>query len=94
MKEVDFIKELKEKRDLKNIKTAKEKVEVFWESIIDVLKKDGKLELKGWGKFEVKETNERIFNNPRTKKIEKISPINKIVFKQGKALKQKFNEEI
>ena len=94
MKEVDFIKELKEKRDLKNIKTAKEKVEVFWESIIDVLKKDGKLELKGWGKFEVKETNERIFNNPRTKKSEKIPATNKIVFKQGKTLKKKFNEKI
>ena len=94
MKEVDFIKELKEKRDLKNIKTAKEKVEVFWESIIDVLKKDGKLELKGWGKFEVKETNERIFNNPRTKKSEKIPATNKIVFKQGKILKRKFNEKV
>ena len=91
MKEVDFIKELKEKSDLKNIKTAKEKVEVFWESIIDVLKKDGKLELKGWGKFEVKETNERIFNNPRTKKTGKIPAQKKIVFKQGKNLKENFN---
>jgi len=43
---------------------------------------------------EVKKIKERIFNNPRTKKIEKISPINKIVFKQGKILKKKFNEEI
>lgn len=82
---------MKEKRDLKNIKTAKEKVEVFWESIIDVLKKDGKLELKGWGKFEVKETNERIFNNPRTKKIGKIPAQKKLVFKQGKNLKENFN---
>lgn len=91
MKEVDFIKELKEKRDLKNIKIAKEKVEVFWESIIDVLKKDGKLEFKGWGKFEVKETNERIFNNPRTKKTGKIPAQKKIVFKQGKNLRENFN---
>ena len=64
------------------------------EEICLVLKKDGKLELKGWGKFEVKETNERIFNNPRTKKSEKIPATNKIVFKQGKTLKKKFNEKI
>lgn len=94
MKETEIIREYKEKRKLKNLKTAKEKIEAFWETLIDSLQEDERLVFKGWGTFEVKKIKERMFNNPRTKKIEKISPINKIVFKQGKILKKKFNEEI
>ena len=94
MKETDFIREYRKKRELKNLKVAKEKVETFWETLTDILKEDEKLIFKGWGRFEVKETNERIFNNPRTKKSEKIPATNKIVFKQGKTLKKKFNEKI
>jgi len=39
----------------------------------------------------MKETNERIFNNPRTKKTGKIPAQKKLVFKQGKNLKENFN---
>ena len=60
----------------------------------DILKEEEKLIFKGWGSFEVKEVKERIFNNPRTKKSEKIPATNKIVFKQGKILKRKFNEKV
>ena len=94
MKETEFIREYRKKRELKNLQVAKEKVEIFWETLADILKEEEKLIFKGWGSFEVKEVKERIFNNPRTKKIEKISPINKIVFKQGKILKRKFNEKV
>ena len=94
MKETDFIREYRKKRELKNLKVAKEKVEIFWETLVDILKEDEKLIFKGWGSFEIKEIKERVFNNPKTKKSEKISATNKIVFKQGKALKKKFNEKI
>ena len=94
MKETDFIREYRKKRELKNLKVAKEKVETFWETLTDILKEDEKLIFKGWGSFEIKEIKERIFNNPRTKKSEKIPATNKIVFKQGKTLKKKFKEKI
>ena len=94
MKETDFIREYRKKRELKNLKVAKEKVETFWETLTDILKEDEKLIFKGWGSFEIKEIKERIFNNPRTKKSEKIPATNKIVFKQRKTLKKKFNEKI
>ncbi|AVQ31924.1 MAG: HU family DNA-binding protein [Fusobacterium varium] len=94
MKEIEFIKELKEKRELRSMKIAKNKVDIFWEGIVDVLKTNEKLEFKGWGKFEVKETKERIFSNPRTKKIEKIPAQKKITFKQGKNLKRSFNTKV
>lgn len=94
MRETDFIREYRKKRELKNLKVAKEKVEIFWETLADILKENEKLTFKGWGSFEIKEIKERVFNNPRTKKSEKISTTNKIVFKQGKTLKKKFNEKI
>ena len=91
MKETDFIREYRKKRELKNLKVAKEKVETFWETLADILKEDEKLIFKGWGSFEIKEIKERIFNNPRTKKTGKIPAQKKIVFKQGKNLKENFN---
>ena len=91
MKETDFIREYRKKRELKNLKVATEKVETFWETLTDILKEDEKLIFKGWGSFEIKEIKERIFNNPRTKKTGKIPAQKKIVFKQGKNLKENFN---
>lgn len=92
MKESDFIKELKKERKLKNVEAAKEKVEAFWEALIEILyHEEEKLVLKGWGSFEVKETKGRMFSNPRTKEIEKLPSVKKIVFKQGKNLKERFN---
>lgn len=44
----------KEKRELKNLKVAKEKVEIFWETVTDILKEDEKLTFKGWGSFKTK----------------------------------------
>lgn len=94
MKETEIIKEYQRKRGLKNLESAKEKIEAFWETIMDILLENEKITFKNWGTFEVKRTKEKMFSNPRTKKVEKIPEMNKIVFKQGKALKQKLNEEI
>ena len=92
MKETELIREYRRIRELKNLKTAKEKIEIFWETLADILKEGEKVAFKGWGSFEVKEIKERIFNNPKTKKAEKISASKKIVFKQGKGLKRRFNQ--
>lgn len=91
MIESEFIKEYKERRGLRNLKKSKEKIEAFWETLTDILKEDKEVIFKGWGKFEIKEINERAFNNPKTKKIEKVSAQKKIIFKQGKKLKKHFN---
>lgn len=94
MKETDFIKEYKKERRLKNLKVSKEKIEIFWETIIEGLVEDEKVMFKGWGAFEIKEKKERTFYNPKTQKQEKIAGFKKIVFKQGKLLKKKMSEKI
>lgn len=62
------------------------------DAITDSLKNDEKVQLVGFGAFEVKARAERIGRNPRTK--EQISiPASKVpVFKPGKALKDAVSE--
>ncbi|WP_462425220.1 HU family DNA-binding protein [Fusobacterium sp. THCT13E1] len=93
MKEKEFIKEYKEDRNLKSLRVSKEKIEAFWETLSDVLKEEGKLTFKGWGSFRVKKMKERVFNNPKTKKIERILECKKIIFRQGQLLKKRFNRQ-
>ncbi|BBA53264.1 putative DNA-binding protein (plasmid) [Fusobacterium varium] len=94
MKESDFIKEYKKRRKLKNLKIVKEKIEIFWQTFLEGLKEDEKIIFKGWGSFKIKEKKEKIFKNPRTQNIKKIKTSKKIVFKQGKILKNKMSKEI
>jgi DNA-binding protein HU-beta len=56
-------------------------------AITDALKEGDKVQLVGFGSFEVKKRNERTGRNPKTKEAIKI-PASKVpVFKAGKALK-------
>lgn len=43
MKETEFIREYKRVRELKNLKIAKERVEIFWETLLDILKEEKKV---------------------------------------------------
>ena len=55
------------------------------------LKAGEKIQLTGFGSFEVKERAERIGRNPRTKEVVKIPASKAPVFKAGKPLKDALN---
>jgi DNA-binding protein HU-beta len=55
--------------------------------ITDALAQDDKVQLVGFGSFEVKSRAERIGRNPKTKEEIKIPASKAPVFKAGKALK-------
>jgi Bacterial nucleoid DNA-binding protein len=57
------------------------------DTIADTLKKGDKVQLVGFGSFEVKERAARIGRNPKTKEQIKIPASVVPVFKAGKALK-------
>ena len=57
------------------------------DTIIDSLKNDEKVQLVGFGSFEVKTRAERIGRNPKTKEEIQIPASRVPVFKAGKALK-------
>lgn len=91
MKEKDFIKVYKEERNLKNLKEAQHRISTFWETVEEILQEDKKLVFKGWGIFEIKPVRARKYCDPRIKKIKKTLPKNKLVFRQGKILKENIN---
>ena len=73
-------------------KDAEAAVSAVIEAITEALTQEEKVQLVGFGAFEVKARAERIGRNPRTKEEIKI-PASKVpVFKPGKALKDAIAE--
>ncbi len=86
MNKAELIAAVAEKTDLSK-KDADKAVNAAVEAITEALKKGEKVQIVGFGAFEVKERAARIGRNPQTKKEIKI-PASKIPqFKAGKALK-------
>lgn len=75
---------------------SKKDIEAVLKSFVDVvtaeLKKGGKIQLVGFGTFEVSERAEREGRNPQTGESMTISASKSPKFKAGKALKDAVNE--
>ena len=63
MTEIGFLKLYKNKRKLKNIKEAKEKLELFWDVIFTGIALEKKVTVKDFGTFEVKKLKSRKIYN-------------------------------
>ena len=68
-------------------KEAEKAVNATIDAITEALVKGDKVQLTGFGAFEVKERGERLGRNPQTKKQITIPASKAPVFKAGKALK-------
>lgn len=72
-------------------KDAEKAINAFIENITSALKKGDKVQLVGFGTFEVRQRAERKGRNPQTNK-EIVIPASKVpAFKVGKALKDAIN---
>ncbi|MFB1098846.1 MULTISPECIES: HU family DNA-binding protein [Bacillaceae] len=86
MNKTDLINTVAEKSDLSK-KDATKAVDAVFDSIMDSLKQGDKVQLIGFGNFEVRERAARKGRNPQTGKEIEI-PASKVpAFKAGKALK-------
>ena len=86
MNKTELIAAVAEKAELSK-KDAEAVLTATLDAITDALKEGDKVQLVGFGSFEVKTRAERIGRNPKTKESIKI-PASKVpVFKAGKALK-------
>ena len=74
-------------------KGAEASVNAFVDVITDALAKGDKVQLVGFGSFEVRKRAARKGRNPRTKEEIKIPASKAPVFKAGKALKDLVNEK-
>ena len=87
MKEGEFIKFYRDRNCLRNIKEAKEKIDLFWTVALKALDEDGKVSLKDWGVFEKKEVSPRKIMTPRMEKERVTKAGEKIKFRTGTGLK-------
>ncbi|CDQ19493.1 HU family DNA-binding protein [Halobacillus kuroshimensis] len=86
MNKTDLINAVSEKADLSK-KDATQAVDSVFESIMDSLKDGDKVQLIGFGNFEVRERAARKGRNPQTGEEIEISASKVPAFKPGKALK-------
>ena len=74
-------------------KTAEAAVNAFVEVVTEALKEGDKVQLVGFGSFEVRKRAARKGRNPQTKEEIKIPASKAPVFKAGKALKELVNKK-
>jgi len=87
LNKTDLVASVAEKTDLTKKEAEKVIAEVF-ASIEEALAKGDKVQLVGFGTFEVKERAARVGRNPRTGEQIEIAATRVPVFKAGKALKE------
>lgn len=91
MNKADLITSISEKSQLSK-KDSEKALNVFIESVQEALAKKEKVQLIGFGTFEVRHRAERIGKNPQTGDELKIPAADVPVFKAGKALKETVNK--
>lgn len=90
MNKTELVAAMAEKSELTK-KDAEKALSAFLESVEDALKKGDKVQLVGFGTFEVKNRAARTGINPQTKKPVKIKASKAPSFKAGKAFKDALN---
>ncbi len=88
MNKSDLINEVSVKAELSKKDTEKV-VKAVFDNIADSLSTGGKVQIIGFGSFEVRERKARTGRNPATKETIQIPASNVPVFKAGKSLKDR-----
>jgi DNA-binding protein HU-beta len=88
MNKTELIAAVAEKCGIKK-NVAEAAVVATFDAIAEELAKDGKIQVIGFGSFEVKNREARVGRNPKTNESIEIPATKYPVFKAGKALKEK-----
>ena len=91
MNKTELIAAVAEKAEISK-KDAEKAVKAFTEAVAEELAKGGKVQLVGFGNFEVSERPAREGRNPRTGETMTIAASKTPKFKPGKALKDEINK--
>ena len=92
MTKTEFISEIAEKCGLSKQKTT-EVVDVMFESIGEAMQRGEKLQIIGFGTFEVRERAERVGRNPQTGEAMPIPATRVVKFQMGSQLKEMLAEQ-
>ena len=91
MNKTELIAAVAEKAEISK-KDAEKAVKAFTDAVAEELAKGGKVQLVGFGNFEVSERPAREGRNPRTGETKTIAASKTPKFKPGKALKDEINK--
>ncbi len=91
MNKTELVAAIAEKAGLTK-KDAEKALTAAVEAVTEALAKEDKVQIIGFGTFEVKKRGARMGRNPRTNETIKIDATKTPVFKAGKALKDKVAE--
>ncbi len=91
MNKTELIAAVAEKAEISK-KDAEKAVKAFTDAVAEELAKGGKVQLVGFGNFEVSERPAREARNPRTGETMTIAASKTPKFKPGKALKDEINK--
>lgn len=84
----EIVKQIAERLELTQLKT-KEIVQQTFDAILDTLLQVGRIELRNFGVFEVKQRKARKARNPRTGDQVDVPPKNVVTFKPGKEMEDR-----
>jgi integration host factor subunit beta len=91
MKKSDVILALSEKEGLRE-QEAFEIVNLVFSGFTETLRKGGRIEIRGFGSFTVRDYPSYLGKNPKTGKRVEVEPKKLPYFKVGKELKEKVNK--
>src|SRR5271156_888285 len=84
----EIVKQIADRIGETQLKT-KEIVQRTFDAIVETLLEDGRIELRNFGVFEVKQRKARKARNPRTGDKVHVPPKNVVTFKPGKIMEEK-----
>ena len=88
MTKKEIVRQISERADLTQLKT-KEIVQWTFDAIIETLIKDGRIELRNFGVFEVRRRKARRARNPRTNERVSVPEKNVVTFQPGKEMEER-----
>lgn len=91
MTKADLINLISEKANITRVK-AETVVNTIFDSMVDSLKKDDRIEIRGFGSFVNKKYNARKGRNPRTGEVINVTEKKSPRFKVGKELNKDINK--
>lgn len=92
MTKKEIVRQISDRAELTQLKT-KEIVQWTFDAIIDTLIKDGRIELRNFGVFEVRRRKARRARNPRTNDRVDVPEKNVVTFQPGKEMEERVRKD-
>ena len=91
MTKKDIVRTIAEQIDLPQLRT-KELVQKTFDALIETLVKEGRIELRNFGVFQIKRREARMARNPRTGEKVPVQAKSVVTFKPGKEMEARVRE--